>query len=307
MPDVTTAPSSSSQSRPDNLRGLMWMLVCGLFISAMHASIRHVSAELHPFEIAFFRLVFGLLPVLPWFIKLGWAPLRTRRLGMLTLRGVLNLACMLAFFVALSIMPLAEVTVLVFLAPIFATVLAVFVFGEKVGILRWGAIGFGFLGAVVVLGPSFQDFSLGAALAMFAAVVWGVCMIIIKSLGKTESSVTITTYMSLVMAPLSLAPALWVWQTPSLEQLLWLAGIGIFGGIGQLAMTEALRVGETHVVMPADFARLIWISIIAYLAFAEVPGVYTWVGGAMIFAATAFIAWRERALKKPPAPKGEAG
>ncbi len=295
MPDVTTVPSSSSQPRPNNLRGLMWMLVSGLFISAMHASIRHVSAELHPFEIAFFRLVFGLLPVLPWFIKLGWAPLKTRRLGMLSLRGVLNLICMLAFFVALSIMPLAEVTALVFMAPIFATVLAVFVFGEKVGIQRWGAIGFGFLGAVVVLRPGFQDISLGAALAMFAAIVWGVCMVIIKSLGKTDSSVTITTYMSLVMAPLSLVPALFVWQTPSLEQLLWLAGIGIFGGIGQLAMTEALRVGATHVVMPADFARLIWISIIAYLAFAEVPGFYTWIGGAMIITATAFIAWRERA------------
>lgn len=274
-------------------------------MSFMHASIRHVSAELHPFEIAFFRLVFGLLPILPWFIRLGWSPLKTRRLGLLTLRGVLNLTCMLAFFVALSITPLAQVTVLVFTAPIFATVLAVFVFGEKVWILRWGAIGFGFLGAIVVLRPGFEEISLGPALAMFAAVVWGVCMIIIKSLGKTESSVTITTYMSLVMAPLSLVPALFVWQTPNMEQLLWLVGIGIFGGIGQLAMAEALRIGETHVVLPMDFTRLIWISIIAYLAFAEVPGFYTWIGGVMIFAATAFIAWRERGLNKPPTPKVE--
>lgn len=274
-------------------------------MSLMHASIRHVSAALHPFEIAFFRLVFGLLPLLPWFIKLGWTPLRTKRPGMIIFRGVLNLACMLAFFTALSITPLAEVTVLVFTAPIFATVLAVFVFGEKVGMLRWGAIGFGFLGAVVVIRPGFEAITLGAGLALFAALVWGVCLIIIKSLGKTESSLTITVYMSLVMAPLSLAPALFFWQTPTMEQLLWLAAIGVFGGIGQMAMAEALRVGETQVVMPMEFARLIWISIIAYLAFGEVPGVYTWTGGAMIFAATAFIAWRERALNKPPTPRAE--
>jgi drug/metabolite transporter (DMT)-like permease len=277
------------------------MLLCGLSMSAMHASIRHVSAGLHPFEIAFFRLVFGLLPLLPWFIKLGWSPLKTKRPGMIVFRGVLNLVCMLAFFVALAITPLAEVTVLVFTAPIFATMLAVFVFGEKVGLLRWGAIGFGFLGALVVLRPGFEALSLGSALALFAAIVWGVCLIIIKSLGKTDSSLTITVYMSLVMAPLSLLPALLVWQWPTAEQFLWLVAIGVFGGIGQMAMAEALRIGDTHVVMPIDFVRLIWISAIAYVVFAEVPGFYTWLGGAMIFAATGFITWRERAVRRKAA------
>ena len=289
----------------NNLRGLLWMLVCGLFMSAMHASIRHVSDGMHPFEIAFFRLVFGLLPLVPWFIKLGWAPLKTKRPGMIIFRGVLNLVCMLAFFMALAITPLAEVTVLVFTAPIFATVLAVFVFGEKVGLRRWVAIGFGFLGAVVVLRPGFETIGLGPALALFAAIVWGVCLVIIKSLGRTESSLTITVYMSLVMAPLSLVPALFVWQWPTGEQFMWLVAIGIFGGIGQMAMAEALRTGETHVIMPMDFARLIWISVIAYAAFGEVPGAYTWLGGAIIFAATAFIAWRERALRATPTPKAE--
>ena len=291
----------SSPPRQNNFRGVLWMLLCGLSMSAMHASIRHVSAGLHPFEIAFFRLVFGLLPLLPWFIKLGWSPLKTKRPGMIVFRGVLNLVCMLAFFVALAITPLAEVTVLVFTAPIFATMLAVFVFGEKVGLLRWGAIGFGFLGALVVLRPGFEALSLGSALALFAAIVWGVCLIIIKSLGKTDSSLTITVYMSLVMAPLSLLPALLVWQWPTAEQFLWLVAIGVFGGIGQMAMAEALRIGDTHVVMPIDFVRLIWISTIAYVVFAEVPGFYTWLGGAMIFAATGFITWRERAVRRKAA------
>jgi drug/metabolite transporter (DMT)-like permease len=282
--------------RQGNFRGLMWMLACGVLMSGMHASIRHVSAEVHPFEIAFFRLLFGLLALAPWFIRLGWAPLRTNRPGLLALRGVLNLACMLAFFYALSITPLAEVTALVFTAPIFATILAMKVFGERAGVRRWAAIGVGFVGAMVVLRPGFQDIGQGQMLALFAAVVWGVCMVIIKSLGRTESSLTITVYMSLVMSPLALVPALWVWQWPTGGQFLWLAAIGVMGGLGQLAMTEALKVGETHVVLPMDFTRLIWISVIAYLAFAEVPGLYTWIGGAIIFAATAFIAWRERGV-----------
>ena len=278
----------------NNLKGLMWMLLSGILMSCMHGSIRHVSAGLHPFEIAFFRLAFGLLPLLPWFIKLGWAPLRTNRLGLLGLRGALNVACMLAFFYTLSITPLVEVTALVFTAPIFATIGAMVVFGERVGLRRWTAIGVGFLGVLVVLRPGFQEIGQGQMLALFAAVVWGVCIVLIKSLGRTESSLTITVYMSLVMAPLALIPAIWVWQWPDQEQFLWLLAIGVLGGAGQMAMVEALKVGETHVIMPMDFTRLIWISVIAYAAFAEVPGLYTWIGGAIIFAATAFIAWRER-------------
>ena len=289
MSDTPASPSGQS-----NVLGLMWMLVSGILMSGMHASIRHVSAELHPFEIAFFRLLFGLLPLLPWFFKLGWAPLRTSRLGLLTLRGAINVVCMLAFFYALSITPLVEVTALVFTAPIFATIGAMVVFGERVGLRRWAAIGVGFFGVMVVLRPGFQEIGQGQMLALFAAVGWSGCMVIIKSLGRTETSLTITVYMSLVMAPLSLIPALWVWQWPGQEQLLWLVAIGVLGGAGQLAMAEALKVGETHVIMPMDFTRLIWISVIAYVAFAEVPGLYTWIGGAIIFSATAFIAWRER-------------
>jgi len=296
----TASPAKTNTPQQNNLKGVMWMLVCGISMSAMHSSIRHVSADLHPFEIAFFRLLFGLLPLAPWFIKLGWAPLRTKRLGLMTFRGVLNLVCMLAFFMALAITPLAQVTALGFSAPIFATVLAVFVFGEKVGVQRWSAIAFGFLGALVVIRPGFETVSLGAALALSAAIIWGICLVIIKTLGRTESSLTITVYMSLIMAPLSLIPALWFWQTPTAEQFMWLIAIGITGGTGQMAMAEALRVGETHVVMPIDFSRLIWVSVIAFLAFAEVPGLFTWIGGAMIFAATAFIAWRERALRITP-------
>jgi drug/metabolite transporter (DMT)-like permease len=277
----------------NNLRGLMWMLLSGILISGMHGSIRHVSANLHPFEIAFFRLLFGLLPLLPWLIKLGWEPLRTKRLGLLALRGGLNVTCMLAFFYALSIAPLVEVTTLAFSAPIFATIGAMVVYREKVGFRRWAAIGFGFLGVLVVLRPGFHEISQGATLALFAAIGWSACMVIIKSLGQTESSLTITLYMSLVMAPLALLPALWVWQWPTENQMIWLILIGILGGAGQMAMAEALKVGETHVVMPIEFTRLIWISIIAYLIFAEMPGLYTWIGGGIIFTATAFIAWRE--------------
>ena len=300
MPEQTPTPPPR-----DNLRGILWMALFTLCMSAMHAAVRHVSGDLHPFEIAFFRLLFGFVIVLPWFIKLGWAPLKTRRFGLMSLRGVLNLTCMMAFFFALSITPLAEVTALMFSAPIFATVLAMAVFGERAGARRWTAIAFGFAGTLVVLQPGFGTIGLGPVLVLFAAFGWGICMVIIKSLGKTESSVTIITYMSLVMTPLSLIPALWVWQWPTDWQWVWLLVIGLLGGAGQMSMTEALRAAETHAVAPVDFLKLIWISVIAFLAFGEVPGPYTWIGGVMIFGATAFIAWREHVLRSAPLPRLE--
>ena len=301
MPSGQTAPAFSG-----NLRGILWMLVFTLCMGTMHACIRQVSSGgMHPFEIAFFRNLFGLLVVVPWFVRLGLQPLRTSRLGMLTLRGAINVISMLAFFTALSIAPLAEVTALSFTAPIFATLLAMLIFHETVGIRRWTAIVVGFVGTLVILRPGAGDIGLGATLTIFSALLWGVCMMIIKSLGRTESAVTITVYMSLVMAPLSLIAALFVWHWPTWWQLLWMIGIGILGGAGQMAMAEALRTAETHVIMPVDFIKLVWVAAIAYLAFGEVPDAYTWVGGILIFGATAFIAWREHVTRTRPKPPAE--
>jgi drug/metabolite transporter (DMT)-like permease len=116
----------------------------------------------------------------------------------------------------------------------------------------------------------------------------------VKSLGRTDSSVTITAYMSLLITPIALIPALFVWQWPNAEQLAWLVAIGILGNIGQILMAQALKEAPTHVVMPFDFLKLVWVSSIAYFAFAEVPDVFTWVGAAMIVTSAATIAYRER-------------
>ncbi|NQW00998.1 MAG: DMT family transporter [Rhodospirillales bacterium] len=281
-----------------NLKGILWMLFYAVAISVMHTSIRFVSEGMHPFEIAFFRCVFALITVAPFFIRQGWAPLRTKRFPMLLTRGVINIYCMLAFFYAVSIVPLAEITALSFSAPIFAVVLAVFIFKEKVGLRRWSAIFVGFLGTVVILRPGFQEFSLGQFLVLSSAFAWAICIIIVKELGKTETSVTIATYMSLVMAPLSLIAAVGVWVWPTPEQWFWLAFIGIIGGAGQMAMTESLRSAPTHVVSPIDFTRLIFIATLGFIFFDQVPDGFVWAGGTLIIGATVFITYREHQLGK---------
>ena len=277
----------------DPLKGMLLMMGAGFCIAGMHVLIRHVSEDMHPFEIAFFRNLFALFSVAPWFIKLGWAPLYTKRLGLMFWRAAINAACMLGFFMAISLAPLSEITALGFTAPIYVAILAIYFLNERIGLQRWIAILFGFAGVFVILRPGFGAIGLGQFLALGSAFGWGVCLIMIKLLGRTESSVTITVYMSIMMMPMLLGPALFVWVWPTWQQLGCLVVLGTLGGIGQLGMAEALRLGPTHVIIPIDFTRLLVVSLLAYLAFDEVPDAFVWLGGVMIFGSTAFIAYRE--------------
>lgn len=281
-----------------NLRGVLLMVLCTAFGSLTHALVRHMSAELHPFELAFFRNLFGVLPVLPWFMRYGLAPLQTRRFSLHALRAGLSVVAMLALFYALSITPLADATALTFTAPIFATILAVPLLGESVGIRRWAAIVFGFAGIMVLVRPGFEAVGIGLLLVLVYAALWGIALIITKKLGETDSSVTIISYFLILLAPMSAIPAAMVWQTPTFDQLLLLAAIGTSGTIAQLLLIQALKQGETAVVMPFDFLKMIWAVLLGFLLFAEVPGLFTWLGGAMIFGATTYIALRENRSKR---------
>lgn len=290
-----------------NLPGIGKMLLAGIFFASMHAAIRHVANEgVHAFEIAFFRNLFGFLVVVPWMVRYGLGVLKTTRLDLHGIRAVVGTFSMLAGFYALAVAPLAQVTALGFSAPIFATLLAIAFWGEKVGIRRWSAILFGFAGTLVTVKSGFSGgaIDLGLALAIFSAVGAGVGITIIKVLGRTDSAVTITAYMSLLMAPIGLVPAIFVWTWPTWEQIAWLVFIGVAGNIGQILYARSLHDGDTNVVMTFDYLRLIWIAAIAFLAYGEIPDRYTWVGGTMIFASAAYIAYRERFRRqdatKPP-------
>lgn len=295
---------SATVANASTLRAIGWMVLSTVLFSTMHASIRQVSAAVHPFEIAFFRNLFGVLVVAPWLVPHLTATLRTARFPLHLARAATNTVAMLMFFTALTIAPLTDVTALAFTAPLFATVMAALFLHETVGIRRWAAILVGFVGAMVVLRPGFEAFSFGGALSLVAAVIWGSALFMIRMLGRTESSVTTTAYMSLLMTPMSFVPALFVWTWPGWPDLAWLLAIGLLGNAAQLCMTQSLKEADTAIVMPFDFLKLIWVSILGYWWFAEVPSAFTWLGGAIISASAVYIAWRERQLGKHRATPG---
>ncbi len=280
---------------PGNLKGMVYALLSGMTFAAVSGMVRHVSAEVHPFEIAFFRFFFGFFVLLPVLMRTGFAPLKTKRLGMHMTRVALGSVATLAIFYALSVTPLAQVAALSFTMPIFATVLAIVVLREVVGIRRWTAIIVGFAGTYVILRPGAGTIELGALLVLGASVLYGIMVIIIKSLTRTDSPLTLTAFQICMMSPILLIPALFVWQWPTWPQLAWLAAIGVVAAISVLVFAMAMKEADTAPVMSLNFLQLLWAALIGFVFFAEIPGLYTWVGGAMIIGSTTYIAYRERA------------
>lgn len=269
------------------------MLAATLMAGIMNSAARHVMETVHPFELVFFRNLFAFAFVVPMLLRTGVGVFRTDRLGLHVGRASLNTVNMMVWFTAVSLAPLAEVTALGFTAPIFATVLSVIILRETVGLRRWSAIVVGFAGTMIVLQPGFDTVSSGHGLTLLAATMWAGVLLIIKSLSRTESSITIVAYMSLLMTPMSLIPAAFVWVWPTWTELAWMALIGVCGGAGQYFLAQSFHEADISVVMPFDFTKLVWIALIAYLAFAEIPDWTTWFGGAVIFASTLYIARRE--------------
>ena len=279
-------------------RGIVLMLLSTLGFSIMHVLIRHLAASLDPIQIVFFRNFFGLVVFLPWFLRHGLAPLRTNQLKLHALRAGLNVCAMAAFFYALGMTPVARVTALSFTAPLFAAILSVLVLGEVFRLRRWTATFCGFLGTLVILRPGFAEIDLGSLLALAAALLWGCTLIVIKVLARTESAMTVTSYMNILLTLLSLVPALLVWRMPEGVQWFWLLAIGVLGTLAQVAITQSLKEADTGVVMPFNFFNLIWVTIMGYLLFAEVPGLFVWLGGAIVFASATYIAIRESRLAR---------
>jgi drug/metabolite transporter (DMT)-like permease len=279
-------------------RGCLLMLVATFMFACMHAAIRYTTQQLPAVEVAFFRNLFGLFVIAPLLVRYGLGVFHTNRLGLHVLRAVLNVFSMLAFFVGLSMTPIARATALSFTAPLFTALLSALILHEVFRWRRWTAIVCGFVGALVILRPGIQVMDLGALLVIASSLLWSMAMIDIKLLGQTESSLTITAYVTVLLIPMTLLPAVFVWQMPGLDMWGWLVFIGVIGTLGQIAVTEALKLADITVLMPFDFLKLVWATLLGMVLFAEMPDLLTYVGAAIVFGSSMYIAWREAKLRK---------
>ncbi len=200
---------------------------------------------------------------------------------------------MMAGFYAVAYMPIADATAISFTAPLFATAGAALLLGERVRVRRWAATLVGFAGVLVVMQPGPETFKPLALFALLGAAATAGSFLTVKELCKTEPPTVIVVFMVLYLAPMSLVPALFVWSWPTWSMLPWLVAMGALGTLGHLAVTRGFAAAEMSVVLPFDYLRLPFSAAMAYFAFVEVPDRLTFLGTAIIAAASVYIAHRE--------------
>ena len=290
-----------------NVRAALYMVGSCAIFALVTGIIRHLGSEIHALELVFFRTFFGLLLMLPWFLRSGFGTLRTPRLGLYTVRGLLSTVAMTMWFFALTLMPLAEATALAFTAPLFITVFAVISLGEVMRLRRWTALGVGLIGTLIILRPGAGTIELAAVLVLVSSALISVSVIILKRLATTEPSDAVVAYNTLIMLLASLIPVAFVWQWPTLNQLGWLVALGGLATFGNFLSVRSLRLADATAIMPYDFTRLPFTALVAFLAFTEVPDLWTWVGAAVIFSSSVYIAHREARLRRGAVSSDTAG
>lgn len=274
------------------------MIISAVSFAAAHAGVRELSADIHPFATAFYRNIFGIILLLPWLVRHNFTALKTNRLKLHILRGGLNSGFMLGFFFALGLIPIAEATALNFTAPLFVTLLAVIILKERVGWRRWLALFIGFASTLVILQPGVQVISIGAFLVLFASLAWAGSTITLKKLSKSESSLTSTVYLVIILTPVTFVASFPYLYLPTIEQTIWLVEVAATSTIAQYFLSESLKQADANVVVPFDFSRLIWAAFFGFILFGEVPTVWVWLGGILIFASAVYITHRENRIKK---------
>ena len=262
------------------------MLAACVGLGMMANLIRFISGQIHPFEIVFFRNLMQLLLMLPWFFRHGPGVMRTTRLPLHMLRSVLGVFGMLCMFMALSLIPASEVTALTFTSPLFATLGAALILGETVRARRWGATAVGFLGALIILRPGMEEFTLATGLALTAAASRAMTALAMKSLSRTDNPNVMVAYMALITTPISLVAALFVWELPSWETLGWLVVLGTTATAVHLSLSRAYGATDASALQSFDFMRLPAAALFAFLIFGEVSDIWVWIGAGVVFCST---------------------
>lgn len=278
---------------------LLIRLAAALFLSVMLLFVKLITESgVSLAETLFWRQLPTIPVLLLWFAwRRELRTLRSARIGAHAGRAMTGLVGMFLNFGAVTLLPLAEATTLNFTAAIWAVILSAVILRERVGLWRWSAVALGFAGVVVIAQPGQGTIPpLGAAIGLLAAFTIAIISIQIRDLSRTEHPLAIVFWFSAFSLPLlALAmPFVMTGHTPYQWSLL--AGLGLFGLIGQFLLTSALRYGAVASVIVMDYSSLIWATLLGWWVYDRLPTGSTWLGAPLIVGAGLLIAWREHRL-----------
>ena len=278
------------------------MMSAALCFTVMTALIRDVANQIHPVEIAFFRAATNLALMLPFAMRQGRGLLRSSNHRVYVFRGFVGFTFMMSFFPGAALIPIAESQALIFTAPLWATIMAVVFLGERLYRHRGVALIIGFAGALIILRPGFEVVSIGALLVLIAALANATSHVIVTYTTRSDTPDHAVFFLSFYTTPLTAIAALFVWQTPNLEQLGLMIAIGALATLNQRFQSRAFASADATAVLPFDFVRLPFAGIIGIIALAELPDFWVCIGGIIIFGASVYLARSEARSRNRPSP-----
>lgn len=285
---------------PANLRGIIWITLGSVAFSVNDVFIKSLGRSLDPMELALFRYLIGAIILAPLFWRVGWAGLKTERLGLHMMRLVIASIAQIGTLIAVINLPLASVTALSFSRILFTTLIAIVLLRELVTRQRWWATGMGFLGVLVMLRPGPDGVEPMALIAIGAAMAFALANVMIRMLSRTETAIRILFYYHLGGSLVFLVPAILVWRSPVGVEWLMAAGIGVLTTLAMVAFVRGFAVGEASVIGPMEYTRVVYAALLGLFIFDEVPDLWTILGALIVIASTTYIARIEaKAARKP--------
>ena len=260
--------------------------------------VKFVGSEVPPAQAGFLRYLLGIVFLVPMLRPIIKAKLGIRDMPIICYRGMVHAIAVLLWFYAMTKIPMAEVTAMNYLAPVYITVGAAFFFGERLATRRIAAVSAALVGALIILRPGFREISPGHLAMLAAAVAFAASYLFAKRL-TDRLEVSVVVGMLSITVPIAMLPfALAVWVPPTSAQLFWLFLVALFATAGHYTMTLAFRSAPISVTQPITFLQLVWSVLLGFFVFGEGLDGWVIVGGAAIIAAASFIAFREAQLAK---------
>ena len=263
-----------------------WMSGWLTAMVVMAVAGREATRSLHVFQIMEMRSLLGLVLLYPLIrASGGFAAMRTGRAGLHVARNTFHYAAQFGWFLALTLIPIAQVVAIEFTMPIWTALLAVAFLGERLGAARIVAVALGLVGVAVIVRPGLEHVDPGQLIALAAAVGFAISIILVKSLTATESAVSIIFWMLVVQSVIGIVPAALVWRTPTAQVWPWIGVIALCGTYSHYCMTQALRHADAMMIVPMDFLRVPLTAVAGWLVYNERIDLFTVVGAGLILVA----------------------
>ena len=309
-PAPLPAPESGADRHKRALRAAGFALASALCFVGVPICVRYLSAWLGAAEIAALRNAIGFCLLLPWATQAvwrgGWAALAPGPFRFHVLRALCNGAGMIVWFWAIANMQIGDAMALQFTLPLWTMVFAALLLGEHIGPRRIAALLVGFSGVLIIMRPGFAEIGLPAVAALTSAALYALAVILIRRQTQSASPVIIMFYTTPLMALVALGPALLDWRPVPAAAVPWLVALGVVGFLAQFLLAHALKLAEAKVVIVFDFLRMPLAAAAAFVLFGEMSDLWTWIGAAVIFGATYYIAQRDAKAARRGATNPEA-